>query len=165
MITTRASVIELNSQRSKHVVRNISGLPEAFAVTVLPRAAWIGVMGIHLFVLQRFLHCRRNHFGSGVATQARWATISRKRCSRKRCSRKRFSRTSIDVTSGQTSANRYLKALAGKLANDRRTLQLSSILGTVKDNILTPYGFGNCPRFTLCFVVPRSLSLRCFRTT
>ena len=101
LITTRASVIELNSQRSKHVVRNISGLPEAFAVTVLPRAAWIGVMDIHLFVLQRFLHCWRNHFGSGVAAQARWATISRKRCSMKR-----FSRTSIDVTSGQTAANR-----------------------------------------------------------
>jgi len=83
----------------------------------------------------------------------------------KRCSMKRFSRTSIDVTSGQTAANRYLKALAGKLANDRHTLQQSSILGTVKDNILTPYGFGNCPRFTLCFVVPRSLSLRRSRTT
>ena len=43
-----------------------------------------------------------------------------------------------DVTSGQTAANRYLKALAGKFVNDRHTLQLSRILGTVKDNIVTP---------------------------
>ena len=64
---------------------------------------------------------------------------------------KRFSRTSIDVTSGQTAANRYLKALAGKLVNDRHTLQLSSILGTVKDKIVTPYMVRElCPVYPLC---------------
>ena len=56
-----------------------------------------------------------------------------------------------DVTSGQTAANRYRKALAGKLVNDRHTLQLSSILGTVKDNIVTPYRVRElCPGYPLC---------------
>jgi len=58
---------------------------------------------------------------------------------------KRCSGTSIDVTGGQTAANHYLKALAGKLANDRHTLQLSSILGTVKDNILSHTRLGIVP--------------------
>ena len=56
-----------------------------------------------------------------------------------------------DVTSGQTAANRYRKALAGNLVNDRHTLQLSIILGTVKDNIVTPYRVRElCPGYPLC---------------